>query len=252
VPLDRFWSPFLSSGKPVLVYCGRPVAYFLARGVAEKYGPKPSQLEDRRTAAWVPLTLDPDAVLHGRDIIPVTDKFVGIGNAHAALRLNGLFAARHVATEVRYANDFSFNDLRGSPSILIGAFSNLWTLQMTKNLRFVFEAPGVGVPPCIRDRSNNRLWQLSNMAPDGTSSEDFAIVSRLLDSPTGQPLVCVAGIGTYGTRSAGEFLTDPSHFQEALAGAGAAWPKKNLQVVLRTDVYRGTPGRPQVLAVHIW
>ena len=153
--LDQFWAPVIDSPKPVLIYCGQPVVYFLSRGVHEKYRQKLSP-ENMRGA--YPVVLDPETVLRGSDIIPVTDQFVGIGNAHTSALLNGLFSSKHKPVEIRYANDLSFSDLRGSPAVLIGAFSNLWTLEMTRQLRFVFEQEN-GMRR-IRDRSSNQTWQL--------------------------------------------------------------------------------------------
>jgi hypothetical protein len=250
--LDQFWAPVLRNPRPVLIYCGRPVAYFLARNVIErsvhKDGAPPA-----KASLWEPLTLDPDMTLHGRDLIPVTDKFVGIGSAHSAVLLHGLFAARHKADEIRYANDVSFSDLRNSPTVLIGAFSNSWTLQLTSQLRFVFEGEAQGSSVArIWDRTTNRVWSSPYVAPDGSTSEDYAIVSRLFNSTTGQPLICVAGIGTYATRSAAEFLTDSSIFDAAFAKAPPDWPRKNLQVVIHTYVYKGIPSRPEIVQVYIW
>jgi hypothetical protein len=180
----------------------------------------------------------------------VTDQFVGIGNAHTAALLTALFASRGKGVEIRYANDLSFSDLRNAPSVLVGAFSNLWTLEMTSQLRFVFEQHD-GVRR-IRDRSANRTWQLEDLAPDGKTPDDYAVVSRLFDSATGQLLMTAAGITQYGTRAAGEFLTDPQRLGAALESAPADWPEKNVQVLLQTSVFRGTPAPPKVLALHVW
>jgi hypothetical protein len=245
--LETFWAPVLESPKPVLLYCGQPVAYFLSREVHDKYR---ETLPAEKTRGSYALTLDPDAALRGRDIIPVTDQFVGIGNAHTAALLNGFFAARQKAVEIRYANDLSFSDLRSSPSVLIGAFSNLWTLEMTSQLRFVFEQDKGRRR--IRDRAGSRTWQLANIAPDGKTPEDYALVTRLFDSASGQLLLSAAGITQYGTRAAGEFLTDPSRLQQAFLKAKPDWPRRNIQVLLHTTVYKGTPAAPSILAIHVW
>ncbi len=245
--VEQFWAPVLSSPKPVLIYCGQPVVYFLSRDVHEAYGSGPVP-ERQRGAA--PVKIEPDAVLHGRDIIPVTEQFVGIGNAHTAALLSALFATKSKQVEIRYANDLSFSDLRSSPAVLIGAFSNAWTLEMTGQLRFVFEQEnGVRL---IRDRNEKKAWRLENQAPDGKTPEDYAIVSRLFDSATGQMLITAAGITQYGTRAAGEFLVDGARMSEALSGKSPDWTKKNIQVLLHTTVYKGTPAPPKVLAAHVW
>ena len=245
--VQQFWAPVLASSRQVLIYCGQPVVYFLSREVHDKY--RKTVAPDKQRGSYA-LTLDPKDSIRGSDVIPVTDQFVGIGNAHTAALLAGLFAEKHKAVEIRYANDLSFSDLRGSPSVLIGAFSNLWTLEMQGGLRFVFEQDQGARR--IRDRSDNHAWQLPDLAPDGKTPEDYAVVSRLFSSATGQLLISAAGITQYGTRSAGEFLTNASLMKEALAKVPADWPKRNVQVLLHINVYKGTPGAPKVVAAHVW
>jgi hypothetical protein len=245
--LDRFWAPALQSAKPVMLYCGQPIVYFLSREVREKYREKLPPEKQRGSYA---VTLDPEATIRGRDVIPVIDQFVGIGNAHTAALIAALLAGLNKPVEIRYADDVSFSDLRSSPSVLIGAFSNLWTLEMQGGVRFVFEQEN-GVR-AIRDRSDNRTWVLSLLAPDGKTPEDYAIVSRLFDSGTGQVLILAAGITQYGTRAAGEFLTSGLLLNEVLAKGPADWPRKNLQVLLHTTVYRGMPGTPVLVKLHVW
>jgi hypothetical protein len=246
--LDRFWAPVLSGQKPVLLYCGQPVTYFLSGDVHKRYRDS-LPAETRERGSYV-VRLQPDEVVHGRDIIAVTDQFVGIGNAHTAAALSALFAAKGRAVEIRYANDLSFADLRGASSVLIGAFSNPWTLEMTGQLRFVFEQEDG--KRRVRDRTDGRTWQPAHIEPDGKTAEDYAVVSRVFDSATGQILIAAAGITQYGTRSAGEFLTDSNRFAGALTRAPADWPRRNMQVLLRTAVYKGTPAAPQVVAAHYW
>ena len=245
--VQQFWAPVLASSRPVLIYCGQPVVYFLSREVHDKY--RKTVAPDKQRGSYA-LTLDPKESIRGSDVIPVTDQFVGIGNAHTAALLTGLFAEKHKVVEIRYANDLSFSDLRGSPSVLIGAFSNLWTLEMQGGLRFVFEQDQGARR--IRDRSDNHTWQLPELAPDGKTPEDYAVVSRLFSSATGQLLISAAGITQYGTRSAGEFLTSAALMKEALAKVPADWPRRNVQVLLHINVYKGTPGPPKVVAAHVW
>lgn len=234
--LDRFWSPAVKGGETVLIYCGQPVAYFLARGVHERYGP----------AGAGGLAIPPDATVKGNEIIPVAGQFVGIGNAHTASMVSILLAKRSKSVQIRYADDLSFSDLRSGPAVLIGAFSNLYTLEMQDKLRFVFEQDGGRRR--IRDKSDNKTWSLSNLAPDGKTPEDYAVVSRIFDSGTGQFLITAAGITQYGTRAAGEFLTSPALVERV---AGTDW-SKNLQVLLHTTIYRGSPGAPEIVLTHAW
>ena len=87
-----------------------------------------------------------------------------------------------------------------SPTILVGAHNNSWTLTITGDMRYVFSGRNA-----IVDRSDpKRRW----LAPD-SFTEDYAIVSRVLNSKTGTTVIAVAGIGYAGTEAAAEFLTNP-------------------------------------------
>jgi hypothetical protein len=241
--IQQFWQPLMASGKPVLVYCGQPVVYFLSGDVHRQYRP------GKQRGSYA-LALPPGAALRGSDVIPVTDQFVGIGNAHTAALLAGWFAAQSKPLEIRYANDVSFSELRTAPAVLVGAFSNAWTLELTAQARFVFEQDEGARR--VQDRQLNRTWSLGQLAADGKTPEDYAVVTRLITSASGQPLVAAAGITQYGTRAAGEFISSAAHLAAAFGGARADWPQRNVQVLLHTTVYRGTPAPPRVLAVHVW
>jgi len=217
-PLDQFWAPALVSPKPILIYNATTTIFH-----------------------------SPDLTDTAHDLVAVRGQYMTTGDAYAGVVLSSLFARKGKLFQVRYGSDLTFGDLRYQPSILIGAFGNAWTLQLTNNLRFVFDKH-----PTIRDRSNNRLYSLPEMAPDGRTPEDYAIVSRVFDSNTGELLIAAAGITQYGSRAAGEFLTSPQLMATLAANAPGDWAKKNLQVLLHTKVVDGTPGPPRVVTTYFW
>jgi hypothetical protein len=216
--LDKFWAPALTSLKPILVH-----------------------------NATTPVFQSPDLTSSAHDLVAVPSQYTCIGDAYASVVLTSLFSKKGKLYQMRYGADLTFGDLRYQPSILIGAFNNAWTLQTTNDLRFVFDKH-----PTIRDRSNNRIYRLPNLAPDGRTPEDYAIVSRVFDSKTGELLITAAGITQYGTRAAGEFLTSPHLMTVLAAKAPSDWPTKNLQVLLWTKIVDDTPGPPSIVATDFW
>jgi hypothetical protein len=78
---------------------------------------------------------------------------------------------------------------------------------------------------------------------------DYALISRIRNSETGHVLVVIGGLYTYGTESAGEFLTDPQLMQAITQQTHMGAGDKSLQIVLGTTVTDGTPGPPQILAI---
>lgn len=223
--IDRFWKPVFRNPNPVLLCVAHPVVYSV-----------PSEYRDK-----------PDAMVPMSAIIRDPDHYVGVGDALAVAQLSTFLARAGKASQVRLGTDTSFTDLRASPAILIGAFTNQWTLALSRDFRFVF------------DREENDWVLRDQMAPGHrwlrtrtNPPSDFAIVSRVFASKTGEPVMVAAGLSHLGTRVAGEFLTNSGYLEEALRGAPADWPNKNLQIVLRAEVIGGTPGPPKVLATHYW
>jgi hypothetical protein len=95
---------------------------------------------------------------------------VAMGDAYVAARLSALFARINKPSQVRIGSHYSFADLRNSPAVLVGAFNNRWTLQMTSNLRFVFSEEEGRL--WIADRTSpGNAWSL-RLGPQGEVAED--------------------------------------------------------------------------------
>ncbi len=250
--LDQFWSPVFATSQPVLICLAKPVLYRPSPDLYQRYSkthPEAFQTEVERWNELLPL--DPDEKLVWRDVIPFPEFGVAVGDAHVAARLSALFARINKPSQVRIGNNYSFQDLRNSPAVLVGAFNNRWTLQMTANLRFAFTEDNKG-PLRIQEQSPpGRAWY-PRWAPHGRATEDFAVVTRLLDSKTGQLLITAAGVAANGTQAAGEFVSSEDSLAECLRTAPPDWQKKNLQVVVQTTVIDSVAGPPRVVATHFW
>ena len=68
----------------------------------------------------------------------------------------------------------------------------------------------------------------------GTMTEDYAIVTHVFDPATENTVISAAGIETYGTLAASEFITRPEYVGAALRAAPKDWSRKNVQFVLGT------------------
>jgi hypothetical protein len=82
--------------------------------------------------------------------------------------------------------------------------------------------------------------------------KDYAIVARLVDPNTDQNVVVAADISCGGIIAAGEFLVDERHMEEILTQVPRDWERKNLEIVLETQVIQNRPGPPRIGAVHVW
>lgn len=148
----------------------------------------------------------------------------------------------------------TLTDLRRSPSVFIGAFDNGWTLRLTAPLRFHFGNDPSMTKLWIADRNNpeKREWLLDRLHQQTEDYKDYAIVARFIPPDTDQVSVVAAGIGRGGTVAAGEFLVNENRMNEILKQLPVDWQKKNIEVVLETQVIQNRSGPPRVKAVHVW
>jgi len=249
--LEQFWSPVFGTSQPVLICLAKPLLYRPSLELYRRYSkahPGTFQTEVERYDKALPL--DPNEKLVWGDMRPYTDYGVAMGDVYVAARLSALFDHINKPSQVRIGANYSFEDLRNSPAVVVGAFNNRWTMQMTSNLRFAFvEQDGNFRIQEQGPSGGARSWVLG---PHGEIVEDFAIVTRLLDAKTGQALIAAAGLGANGTQAAGEFVSRRDYLEAAFRSAPPDWQKKNLQVVLQTTVTDSVAGPPRVVATYFW
>ena len=227
---------------------------------------------------WQPMTAGPATVTFclgepARDSSRDTDPAQTIQHPklteplYFRLRQSGLFALADVVTLTRMtdvlerqkksfrvsaASAASFAQLREGPAVLIGAFDNLWTMRLTRDLRFGFDSIDGNAFIVDRKSSAKTTWFMAWDLPYEKLARDYAIVARYRDTLSGQPVVIAAGISEEGTEAAGELLSNPIDLDELLHDAPANWRNMNMEAVIETQVIDGRSGPPKVRAVEFW
>ncbi len=243
-PQQKFWAPFLTAKQPVLIYLGTNAVY--------AYGP--DFLAKYRAAHNMPnegpefyVHLPPGTMVHAEDVVPIPDTFVSTSDLSAVVQLITLFQSWSKPFEVRTGRDLAFGDLRNRPSVMIGAFNNTWTLAITKELPYSFLN---GTEVLNRDHPE-QSWTIG-FDSKGETTDDYAILSRLMTSKTGGPAITAAGIGEYGTQAAAEFLASPERMREFLKTAPSGWENRNMQLVLHVKAVDYQPVQVDVIATSYW
>ena len=128
-------------------------------------------------------------------------------------------------------------------------------MRLTKPLRYHFgNNPGF-TEEWIADSTSTKPPEWFTERPkveNANNYREYAIVARFTDPDTGQLCIIAAGIGQGSTLAAGEFLTDPASLAELEQMARGAGNKKNIEVVLSTQIIDGQPGTPKIEATHFW
>ncbi len=264
-PLDLFRK--VGRSKWILVALAA-VAVALCIGAAEIGGP-PAAVEN----FWGPVWESGDSVMMALGGVPPAPQFTPDADAGPTLRdfmrrdrlafsdaltmarLTGLtreFGKKKL--DIRRATDFTLTDLRKGSVILVGAFNNSWTMRLNHELRFRYEWDEQSHTGMIRDWQNpsGRNWVHDPSVPYASLTHDYALVSRFLNPLTEKMVVVVAGMGRDGTMAAGEFVTEPRYLDLLAARAPRHWGRKNLQVLLETEIIKGNPGPPRIVATHFW
>jgi hypothetical protein len=198
-------------------------------------------------------TVDPPATVADFERLP--SRHMNVSDAMALVAVTGTLRASGKDYRIlSRANSTSYKDLQQGPFILIGGLNNEWTLRLTEGLRFTYQHALPGEGSHIADRKNpgNTSWSFRYSAPFSDVMRDYAIVTRLRDPKTEQVALIVAGLGSWGTQAAAEFVSNPNHVKKLERLAPRDWQQKNLQVVIATDIIRGSSGPPAVLAAEFW
>jgi len=244
--LDDFWLPVIKSPGAVLLCVGLQAAYNLRSAQAQ---------DDIQGVIERPPGNGAGQHSFGeQDLVLLRDRYVALDDALCLVRLTSLLEKYKKAYRIRAERSTSFADLRDTPSVLIGAFDNPWTLRTADQMRFTFRKDSAQDTGMVQDRQHpeNTEWKLTRYWPNWDVPIDYAIVTRMVDSTTDRPVIIAAGLTQYGTIGAGEFISNLEYFSEAARRLPQGWQRKNLQIVLSVPVVNRISGRPRILATHVW
>ncbi|MFL6451751.1 MAG: hypothetical protein ACJ746_29370 [Bryobacteraceae bacterium] len=222
-PARLFWDPILQAPGPVLVVTDTLVALRGKQDANPGSGP-------------VREVLDPKV-------------FLSVNEQSAQLASFLLAQGKRVNYEL--ARNVTLARLRERPFILRGAFNNQWTQRAVAPFRFYFQLDRDSLVRRIIDRQNpeQRHWQ-APMTPDLT--EDYALIARATEPETGQMMVVIAGLSEKGSEAALEFVTNPKYIDRLASQAPSHWERRNIELVIKSNLVNGEWGEPRIVASHFW
>lgn len=218
-----FWDPILQAPGPVLVVTDTLVALRGKQDANPGSGP-------------VREVIDPKV-------------FLSVNEQSAQLASFLLAQGKRVNYEL--ARNVTLARLRERPFILRGAFNNQWTQRAVAPFRFYFQLDRDSLVRRIIDRQNpqQRGWQ-APMTPDLT--EDYALIARATEPETGQMMMVIAGLGEKGSEAALEFVTNSKYIDRLASQAPSHWERRNIELVIKSNLVNGDWGEPRIVASHFW
>lgn len=215
----KFWGPVENSTAPVLIATGTVVF-----SPARPLGRAPATKADTTT-------------------------FASLGTATALGDVTALFGKHHLKYVVQSASDVNLTELQAQPVVLIGAYNNPWTLQLTNNLRFRFDT--VAKHRIYDSLNPSEFWEKGPAGSD-TGSDEYALVARYRDSVTNNIVIVIAGLEIPGTVSAAEFATSPEYLELLNNRLPWGWAKRNVEIVLKLKRIGSRSGPPSILTTCVW
>jgi len=240
---NQFWSPILNNSNTILIGVGNNPLYELSHSYEDEYfkNHPGNQNEEMGLHPYIPIP--PGTTIDGKDLHPTENTYLTIGDLMAVSDIEYVLARRNKKLDIRFVNDMTFGDLRQSPTILVGAHNNIWTISTTGNLRFRFK----GHSTIVDNSDPQRSWTAN---PD--RSETYAIVARVMNSWNGKVVIVIGGVGYSGTRAAADYITDPTSISKLVKSLPKGWENKSIEVVLHTSVKNQIPSTPDVVATYCW
>ena len=247
--LDAFWEPLFRDRNAVQICIGQPTRLYRFTG---------PRIEDLNRLLAGPASPDhrlPDVSIAPDELTWVAPEYIFQRDAFSGFNIASWIQSKGRPYQLISVSQTNYSRLRHAPLVAIGAFNNTWSMRVTAELRFVFDRRTIaGVAyNCIIDRRDpkNDRWKVTQPVAR-TMTQDYAIVTRVFDPSTEKTVISAAGIETFGTLAASEFVTQPEYAGRALLNAAPNWRQKNVQFVLSADIIDGTPGPARVLATQIW
>jgi DNA-binding winged helix-turn-helix (wHTH) protein len=227
---DFFWGPVVNTNEPVLICIADQNQY---GAVALRDSADPTRqilLKDNLTA-------------------------VVIDDLNAVIQITGILKSNDKQYSLKGEGATNLTDLRNGPTVFVGAFDNAWTLRLTNPLRYHFaNNPEMTQFRIVDSESQSQTsWGINRVEQMATNNyRDYAIVARFTDGNTGKLAIVIAGVGRGGTIAAGELVTNPILLAQLSNTARASGNKKNMEIVLSTQIIDGQPGSPKIEAAYFW
>ena len=262
--------PRLSVRHRMAIAAGLIMAAMIGFGVARtRFASPPTNLSQRTNLErfWEPITATSSRVTYclgvPTDAVDLQSRTIPVFPAGERGSLNVydvITLARSIAPlvpkngnfRVLAASDTGFAQLREGPSVMIGAFDNPWTMRITQDLPIGFEFDNHVRKVVDRKSSPREIWTLQWQVPGKSLARDYAVVARLHDKVTGEPVIILAGILGEGTEAASEVVSNSAYLDEMLEKAPRNWDQLNLEAVIEANVIEGHPGPPTIVAMETW
>jgi hypothetical protein len=203
-------------------------------------------------------TPTPPAAPPGEQVL--VDSYTGIGEVLGVHAVGELLSKAGHAYRIKRSLLLNWDDLKAENVVVLGSSGqNVFLRDLPQEQHFVY-GPHEGVKGIVNLKPRAGEEEFYAPKREGPSStqivEDYALISVLKGLDGKHRLIVLAGVTTFGTQAAAEYLTRPESVRELAArlsaapGAPAHALPDSYQVLLKVKITGGVPVQTSYLTHH--
>jgi len=188
---------------------------------------------------------------------PILDHYTGVGEVMAVHDLDEVFAGLKQEIHIKRGRLWTWDDAKTSDLIFIGSPSeNLSLRELPGKQDFVFSrkpsAPRKG-DLMISNLHPAASEQANYLASETPITEDYALVTLTSGLNASRRVLILAGITTFGTQAAVEFVCRAPRVEELISKLGPSARRRipPFEALLRVKVSGGVPVQSELLSLHV-
>lgn len=237
--MDAFWQPVFDRQEQPILRLPESQLYV--------FRPEARRALDERASGEVRI--------HADEYRKVAGFHVSVPTFYAAMDIALFLQRRGRTPRMQPGSNLKPDELHRHPIIAVSSRPQEWAMGESSRVRFRIFPVEVGqvAAKWIQDSTDpGRSWRADGVFPFEAQTVDYGLITRVFDRANGNVAITVSGITSFGSQAAASFLTNPEGWSQMQVIAPADWEKKNLQIVLKTNLVGLTPSAAQVVAVHCW
>ena len=254
---SRVWGEFLRSPDPILVVFSNTLFEGTAESGMKLVKPWDSPVSGSGTPADTERGAAPE-----RPGQILTEHYTGIGEVMGIYSLSDLFARVGRPLRVKRSLLLNWDDLKTSNIVVLGSPAENYLIRNLPQAQdFVFRsvkddkrANAFGLVNTKVKQGEQPIYLARQEGPSRSQiSEDYALISMLRGLEENRRLFILAGVTTFGTQAAAEYVTKPEYIRELIAHldtSPAALPAF-YQIVIKVKVNGGVPVQISYVTHHV-
>jgi len=254
---SRVWGEFLRSPDPILVVFSNTLFEGTAESGMKLVKPWDSPVPSSGTPAEAERTANPE-----RPGQILTEHYTGIGEVMGIYSLSDLFAKVGRPLRVKRSLLLNWDDLKTSNIVVLGSPAENYLIRNLPQAQdFVFRsvkddklANAFGLVNTKVKPGEQPIYLARQEGPSRSQiSEDYALISMLRGLEENRRLFILAGVTTFGTQAAAEYVTKPEYIRDLIAHLDT--PSSSLpafyQIVIKVKVNGGVPVQLSYVTHHV-